>query len=71
MLNVQKSSPKVMTSVFKWKSIVDELYEHALIVNLYYCTLDTTTMDKEQPQDQSSIDTLSGTCTLIEILLCT
>ena len=29
-------------------------------------TLDTTSMDRVE-QDQSSTDTLSGTCTLIEI----
>ena len=34
----------------------------------FFCILDCTSMDSEQqPQDQSSIDTLSGICTLIEI----
>ena len=33
----------------------------------FFCILDYTNMDSEQPQDQLSTDTLSGTCTLIEI----
>ena len=36
------------------------LYEYVLLLLVH-------SMDREVPQDQSSTDTLSGTCTLIEI----
>ena len=37
------------------------------VLYLYTILLLGHSMDREGPQDQSSTDTLSGTCTLIEI----
>ena len=37
------------------------------LYNIFYYILDTSSMYSEQQQDQSLIDTLSGTCILIEI----
>ena len=39
----------------------------SIVLYLYILLLLAHGMDREGPQDQSSTDTLSGTCTLIEI----
>ena len=37
------------------------------VLYVYILLVLVESMEKERPQDQSSTDTLSGTCTLIEI----